>query len=79
MFWRCVPISSKVSCVEYMLGYGSRGKLVSTDINEISVEIEKLIKNSEEYQKLSLNGLNWSRQYTLESFEKALKGFINVK
>lgn len=79
MFWGCVPISSNVSCVEHMMGYGSRGRLVSTDINKISSEIEKLIHNKIEYEKLSRNGIEWSREYTLESFENAIKDLLNEK
>ena len=32
MFWKCLPISTDVSCVAYMLDYGKRGTIVSPNV-----------------------------------------------
>ncbi len=78
MFWGCVPIASPVSCVAYMMGNGSRGLLLTerleTDVNKIY----KLVLDKEQYQRMAIEGLNWSRQFTTDKFEleimKLLRG-----
>lgn len=69
MFWGCLPITTNVSCVAEMLGYGERGNLVTPDSSEIADTIEYYLSNPQEYQSKALAAMNWSRQYTLERFE----------
>ncbi|PQJ73306.1 glycosyltransferase [Polaribacter butkevichii] len=75
MFWRCLPISSKVSCIENMLGFGTRGTIVESNVgeNEIVTIVENYISNYNEYQKEALNAKNWSQEYTLEKFSSEIK------
>ena len=40
MFWGCLPITSRVSCVPYMLDNNNRGSLVNTSLEEILKELE---------------------------------------
>lgn len=76
MFWSCLPISSHVSCVPYMLDYGNRGAIVSNSIEEITQVIETFIKDKKVYETKVLNAKEWSQQYTLEKFENEIKQFI---
>lgn len=76
MFWSCLPISSKVSCVPYMLGYGKRGAVVSGNINEIVQVIESYIKNEKNYEVAVLSAKEWSQEYTLEKFNSEIKQFL---
>ncbi|MCL7764217.1 glycosyltransferase [Polaribacter sp. Z014] len=78
MFWSCLPISSKVSCVENMLGYGARGAIVESNVNENEIVsiIENYIKNKELYKKQVLEAKNWSQQYTLEKFSSEIKKLL---
>lgn len=73
MFWGCVPIATKVSCVPYMLEEGNRGILLDIDLNEDIFQIQKLLHSESVYQKMALNGIEWSRKFTLESFEQEIK------
>lgn len=75
MFWSCLPISSKVSCVPYMLGNGIRGGLINSN-NQIVPMIEKYLLNDSLYSLQVENARNWSQRYTLEKFEKELKNII---
>lgn len=77
MFWGCIPISTNVSCVSYMLGNGLRGRVVSTRIEEISENIEEIYNNQELYLKMSKNALVWSRNFTLEHFQEKIGTIIN--
>ncbi len=70
MFWSCLPVSSNVSCVPYMLNNGLRGALV--DENNIIEIIESYLKNDVLYQNQVENAREWSQKFTLEEFEKEI-------
>jgi len=76
MFWGCVPIVSRVSCVPYMLDNGKRGILLDLDLDEDVVNIERILANNDLYQQMVLEGVNWSREFTLEKFEAEIKLFL---
>lgn len=78
MFWKCLPISSNVSCVSDMLGYGERGSVLdyNSEIDIIEKEIISYIKNEELYQQKILKAQKWSHNYTLDSFEDAIKTML---
>jgi len=76
MFWGCLPISSSVSCIPYMLGNGIRGTIVNQNTKEIVLVIENYLHHKEKYQEQTRNAMEWSRQYTLEKFEKEIKKLL---
>jgi glycosyltransferase involved in cell wall biosynthesis len=73
MFWGCVPISTSVSCVPFMLDFGNRGLLLDINLEKDSNKISELIKDQNRYQKMIKNGVQWSRKYTLDYFEQEIK------
>ncbi len=77
MFWGCLPITTKVSCVPEMVANGLRGSLVSDNQEVISKTIESWIKNEDAYKKAITEAKNWSRQFTLEAFEEKIKELID--
>ena len=76
MFWSCLPLSTNVSCVSYMLDYGKRGAIVSESISEISNTIIDYITDEKKYFKTIESAKNWSQKYTLEKFEYEIKKFL---
>ena len=76
MWWGCIPITTAVSCVPWMLDNGSRGELVSGDVNQITLLIEDYISDQERYNYKSYSAMQWSREYTLEKFEEEIKQLI---
>ncbi len=76
MFWGCVPLVTPVSCVPYMLDYGKRGLFLSKNTQEDAIEIEKLLNDVNEFNKKSQQASDWSRQYTLEVFEKEIRQLL---
>lgn len=76
MFWGCLPITTKVSCVPYMLNHNERGSLVNDDVDEIVNEILQYVHQQELYDLKCKNASDWSQQYTLETFENAIKDLI---
>lgn len=76
MFWGCVPISTKVSCVPYMLGDGSRGVLLNEELKTDVNHIVTLINQPLIYEKMANEGMAWSREFTLDKFEMAIANFL---
>ncbi|NJB81750.1 glycosyltransferase family 4 protein [Wenyingzhuangia aestuarii] len=78
MFWECLPISSKVSCIPYMLGNNTRGHIVNSNIDEVVMAIDNYIKKKDMYADHTQKAKDWSREFTLEKFENELKELLNV-
>lgn len=78
MFWGCVPISSIVSCIPYMLDYGKRGVLVNPVVDEIIVSLEEYIFDENKYKIISNLAMDWSQKYTLDLFSKEIKTLITT-
>ena len=72
MFWGCLPITSDVSCVNYMIGEGSRGSIAKPNVYDIVNKIKYYLEDPETMKTQSQNAMRWSRQFTLEKFEKAV-------
>lgn len=79
MIWKCLPITTRVSCVPYMLDYGNRGSLVNPNIEEINQAILFYQNNISEYQDKCQNAYLWSKEFTLEKFEKEIYKIIYAK
>ena len=73
MFWGCLPIASKVSCVPNMVSNGERGLLLDLNLNTDVKKIELLLKNNMLYQEKADKAMQWSRQFTMDTFEKEIK------
>ena len=76
MFWSCLPISTKVSCIPFMLANGERGSVVNDSLNEIVFTLEEYIKNENLYLEKVKNAMIWSQNYTLELFESEIKKLL---
>jgi glycosyltransferase involved in cell wall biosynthesis len=76
MFWKCVPIASKVSCIPSMLDHGKRGVVVTMTIDNDVRQISALLENPEQYAKMGEESMLWSRKYTLDYFESQIKQLL---
>lgn len=76
MFWGCVPIATKVSCVPFMLDYGNRGVLLEMDLEKDIEQIEVLLQKESDFESKSLNSSDWSRKYTLDVFEEEIQKLL---
>ncbi len=76
MFWACLPIVTKISCVPYMLQAGKRGVLIESELYLAVKEIKKYIENNDLYQQSCENAITWSRNYTLNKFEAAIAKLV---
>jgi glycosyltransferase involved in cell wall biosynthesis len=76
MFWGCLPLTSAVSCVPQMIGFGERGDIVESESYTIVEIIKDYLKQPERYSSKCIKAMEWSRQYTLEKFEEEIKELI---
>jgi glycosyltransferase involved in cell wall biosynthesis len=76
MFWGCLPIASRVSCVPNMLANGNRGLLLDMNLEEDANKIINLLQDNNLYQEKVNNAIQWSRQYTLDVFDNEIKQLL---
>jgi len=77
MFFGCIPISTDVSCVDWMMGHGKRGILIPPDIKEAAEIFSNELKNIENLKLKSVRAQKWSQQYTLERFDEGIKDILS--
>lgn len=78
MFWGCVPLATKVSCVPYMLDYGKRGVLLKMNLENDLVNIEGLLSNEEEFFSKRTSAVAWSQNFTVDVFEDEIIKLISI-
>jgi glycosyltransferase involved in cell wall biosynthesis len=76
MFWGCVPIATKISCVSFMLANGERGVLLDENLEKDVLKIQELVQEENKYQSKVDKAKRWSREYTLEFFEAEIKKLL---
>ena len=75
MFWGCVPIATKVSCIPFMLDEGHRGVLLEMNLEKDIYQVEKNLNEDLFYVKSKLAG-SWSQNYTTDVFEAEIKKLL---
>ncbi len=76
MFWGCVPLVSNVSCVAEMLGHGTRGMLLETNlVNDVAMMTE-LLANENKYRTMSVQAQQWSQGFTIEKFDHEIQKLL---
>lgn len=76
MFWGSVPLATSISCVPFMLDYGNRGVLLTARLEQDVQEIEAVLNDEIDYSRKRKQASDWSRNYTLDVFEKEIKKLI---
>lgn len=76
MFWGCVPITTAVSCVPYMVDNGARGVLLSGLVENDVQNVNEIINSPSNYNEMGLKAMQWSQQYTLDYFEQEIKKLL---
>ena len=76
MFWGCVPLARPVSCLPFMLDQGKRGVLLAMDLEKDGKQIEALLHTPTDFDAKSENASDWSRNYTLDVFEREIMNLL---
>ena len=71
MFWGCIPITTPVSCVPWMLDYGKRGFIIDSNF-----KLESIVENTKHLKNMSHLASAWSRTYTLDKLELEIKKLL---
>ena len=75
MFFGVIPISTKISCLDWMLDAGNRGILIEPNLELATSKIAEVIQNEDLHQMASL-AYSWSQQYTIEAQEKEINQIL---
>ena len=76
MFWGCVPVTTNVSCVSEMIGNGTRGLLLTLDLDKDFLQLKNICTNNYIFSSLSLPAIAWSQQYTIEKFDTEIQRLL---
>jgi glycosyltransferase involved in cell wall biosynthesis len=76
MFWGCVPVATKVSCVPFMLDNGNRGILLEIDLDKDVADMEEILTNEVAFFDKSKSAKEWSQEYTIDVFESEIKKLL---
>jgi len=76
MFWGCVPVASSVSCVPFMLDYGSRGVLLEMLLEKDTKQLVDIVENQGNYDDKQTKAAAWSRIYTVDVFEREVEKLL---
>jgi glycosyltransferase involved in cell wall biosynthesis len=78
MFWGCLPLTTNVSCVNYMIDNGNRGKLLNLNLQDDTQLVFDLIQNEDQYLKMCFRARDWSQHYTTDYFESEIVKLLAV-
>lgn len=78
MFWGCLPVASKVSCVPNMLNNGERGILLSENLDVDCKLVLNCIESQEKYNVKINAAINWSRNFTIDKFESEIEKLLKA-
>lgn len=76
MWWGCVPVTTAISCVPWMLDKGNRGMIIERNPQAALKAVEYLLENPSEYKRIQKNAVEFARGYTLDKFEESIKTFL---
>jgi glycosyltransferase involved in cell wall biosynthesis len=72
MWWGAIPMVTPISCVPWMLEKGKRGVLLEGDLEQDAAKVVEHLGNGPVLEEMSTAATQWSRQYTLDRFEKEI-------
>lgn len=76
MFFGVIPVTTKISCLGWMLDEGRRGILIEKDLNLATAKVREAIYN-ENLLSMSIACQKWSNKYTLDRFEGEIKKLLS--
>ncbi|WP_194767991.1 glycosyltransferase family 4 protein [Tamlana sp. I1] len=75
MFFGCIPVTTTVSCVPWMLDEGQRGIIVKPELEAAVSHFIDVYKPAN-LDAMAQKALHWSQRYTLDRFELEIKKLL---
>jgi len=75
MFYGVIPITTKISCVPWMLDNGKRGILIEPDVEAATNEIINTIE-TKDLNSISKEAHTWSQTFTLDRFNEDIRKLL---
>ncbi|WP_434035432.1 glycosyltransferase [Formosa sp. 4Alg 33] len=75
MFYGCIPVTTSVSCVAWMVGEESRGIIVEPEL-EVAVSHFIHVFKGSNLDVMAHKALDWSQQYTFDRLEMDIAGVL---
>lgn len=79
MFWGSLPLTTNVSCVNYMIDNENRGKILSLHLEHDTQLVLDVLQNETQYLKMCTEARNWSQHFTTEYFESEIVKLLATK
>ena len=76
MFWGCIPVATRISCVPWMLAEGDRGILLDLDKEKDTQLLQTHIGNKKKLADMAGRAHEWSKHYTLDKFEAEIRKLL---
>ena len=77
MFFGAIPISTRISCMPWILDDGKRGILIDSELNNAVIAIvEDLNKGDAYLNTMSKNAQDWSQEYTVDRLEHEIEKVV---
>ncbi|MCA0131967.1 glycosyltransferase [Winogradskyella alexanderae] len=77
MFFGVIPISTNVSCVEWMLDYGKRGIIIENNV-KLAVEDIREVISSRDLNVMAKEAQDWSQKYTIEKQSEEINDILST-
>lgn len=76
MFWGAIPVVTSISCVPWMLDFGSRGILIDANLENDLKVLQKNLRNPAVLERMSHDAQQWSHNYNLDAFADEIKKLV---
>ena len=76
MFWGCLPITTDVSCLPFMLDYGKRGVLLEMELEKDLIQMNNIFSDENLLKEMSTRASQWSRNFTIDKFESEIENLF---
>jgi len=78
MFFGAIPISTRISCLPWILNQGERGILISEELNVATDFIADELKKGDAYlNQMANKAQDWAQQYTLDRLELEIENVVH--
>lgn len=77
MFFGAIPISTRISCLPWILDDGKRGILIDSELNNAVIAIVEDLNKGDAYLNImSKNAQDWSQEYTVDRLEHEIEKVV---